>query len=74
MSRSRNAFLLDIIEVTEDNSIRLTKRIHHWGTTFTASSGRVVSAAMKKGNKFGCLDAAISQDHIYILFSGKSDL
>lgn len=74
LSTSLNAFSFDIIEVTEENAIKLIKRIHHWGPSFTGSSGRVVSAAMKKGNKFGCLDAAISQDHIYILFSGKSNL
>jgi len=74
VSTSRNAFSLDIIEVSEENVITLIKRIHHWGPTFTGSSGNVISAAMKKGNRFGCLDAAISNDHIYILFSGKSNL
>jgi len=74
LSTSQNAFSFDIIEVTAQNKILLIKRIHHWGPSFTGSSGTTISAVMKEGNKLGCIDAAISNDHIYILFSGKSNL
>lgn len=68
------AFSFDIIELTKENEIKIINRIHHWEPEFVGSTGNIISAAMKEGNKFGCLDVAVSNEYIYILFSGKSNI
>lgn len=74
LSTSLYAFSFDILEITDENIIKLINRIHHWSPSFEGTSGENITAKMKPGNEFGCIDAAVSEDYIYILFSGKSNL
>lgn len=67
------AFSFDILAMNESNELKLINQIHHWAPDFQGTTGNVISAVMKEGNKFGCLDVAVSESFIYILFSGKSN-
>ena len=74
VSTSTDAFSLDIIELKPDNEISLIKRIQHWAPDFEGASGEIISADMNPGNRHGSIGAAVSNDFIYILYSGKSNL
>lgn len=73
VSTSLYSFSFDILEFNENKDINLINQIHHWSPEFIGTSGKTLSATMKEGNKFGCLDVAVSTNFIYILFSGKTN-
>ena len=74
VSTSTDSFSIDILELTSEEEVKLIKRIQHWAPEFNRTSGEMISADMVPGNRFGSIGAAVSNDFIYILFSGKSNL
>ena len=74
VSTSTDSFSIDIVELTSEKEVKLIKRIQHWAPEFNGTSGEMIAADMVPGNRFGSIGAAVSNDFIYILFSGKSNL
>ena len=74
VSTSTDSFSIDIVELTSEKEVKLIKRIQHWAPEFNGTSGEIISADMVPGNHFGSIGAAVSNEFIYILFSGKSNL
>lgn len=74
VSTSTDSFSIDILELTSEKEVKLIKRIQHWAPEFSGTSGEMISADMVPGNRFGSIGAAVSNEFIYILFSGKSNL
>ena len=73
VSTSTDSFSLDIIELKPDKEVSLIKRIQHWAPDYKGVSGEIISADMISGNRHGAIGAAVSNDFIYLLFSGKSN-
>lgn len=73
LSTSLYTFAFDIIEADENNNVSLVKRVQYGSPEFGGRTGSKISLNVKKGNKYGCSDATISNNYIYILYSGKSN-
>lgn len=50
--------------MNDSNELKLINQIHHWSPDFQGTTGNVISAVMKEGNKYGCLDVAVSEHFI----------
>lgn len=72
LSTTRKSFNFDILKFDEDGELNQITEKHFWPPSFEGESGDFVQARMKADNKSGCLNATVSENLIYILFSGKT--
>lgn len=72
VSTSINSFNFDIVQFNADNTLSLVAQKHYWFPSFSGSSGNAIQATMTSDNKQGCLSTAVTEENIYILYSGKS--
>lgn len=68
---SKYSPFFDILEYSNDQ-FRLVKRSEGWAPSRIKSQDEnTLSSNLKKDNKFGYIGASVSQEFIYLLFSGK---
>jgi hypothetical protein len=72
VSTSRTTFNFDIVKIGQNGSLELEIENRFWAPSFSGSSGSFIQATMDSNNKYGCLSTSVSDDFIYILFSGKT--
>lgn len=72
VSTSRSSFNFDIVKIGADGSFEIETENRFWVPSFTGNTGSFISAVMTSENKYGCLSTSVSDDFIYILFSGKT--
>jgi hypothetical protein len=74
VSTSRTSFNFDIVKFDEQANLEELIEKHYWAPEFEGSDqGGMISATMKNSNRNGSLSVSVTKDHIYILFSGKTD-
>ncbi|PZX60136.1 TolB-like protein [Algoriphagus ratkowskyi] len=62
----------DILEITKKD-IKLKYRFEGWPPQFSGSDNpNVITASMSDSNKFGYISSSVSNQYIYLLFSGKN--
>lgn len=66
-----SSFNIDIVDYIPGQGISQVAKIHHWSPDFTWSDGNVLQAKMTFENRIGGISTAVSDDYIYVLFSGK---
>lgn len=71
VSTSIASFNFDIVRIGPDGSFELESEHRFWPPSFSGISGSFIQATMNSENKYGCLSTSVSDDYIYILFSGK---
>ncbi|MCR9015024.1 TolB-like 6-bladed beta-propeller domain-containing protein [Aquiflexum gelatinilyticum] len=72
VSTSRKSFNFDILKFDENGELNQITEKHYWPPSFEGETGDFVQARMKEDNKSGCLSTTVSENFIYILFSGKT--
>ncbi|WP_194972846.1 BF3164 family lipoprotein [Aquiflexum lacus] len=77
VSTSRSSFNFDIVRIGLNGSLELENATRFWPPSFGGNSGSLIStgyfiSTMESDNKYGCLSTSVSDNFIYILYSGKT--
>lgn len=73
VTTTRNSFNFDIIKFDENAQQIGLKEFHYWYPEFDGEENSgFIQAKTKTSNRKGCLSVSVSNDFIYILYSGKS--
>lgn len=77
VSTSRSSFNFDIVRIGNNGSLELENATRFWPPSFGGNSGSFIStgyfhSSMESDNKYGCLSTSVSDNFIYILYSGKT--
>ncbi|SHO61621.1 BF3164 family lipoprotein [Algoriphagus zhangzhouensis] len=72
LASSTFSFNMDFLELNEEGQLIINKSLHYWPTEFEDSSGpNMISATIKKENRFGNVFTTVSEDYIYVLYSDE---
>lgn len=72
LSASYSSFNMDILELDQEEKLRIKKSLHFWPTEFEDNSnGSSFGATIKKDNRFGNISTSVSNNYIYVLFNDK---
>jgi len=66
-----NGVCIDICEVTNKN-IKTIRQIHLSYPLFEGTEGQAISATMLEGSQIGFLSVSVTENYIYLLYSGKA--
>jgi hypothetical protein len=77
VSTSRSSFNFDIVKISQNGSLELESEKRFWPPSFGGNSGSFISTGsfiskVESDNKYGCLSTSVSDNFIYILYSGKT--
>jgi hypothetical protein len=77
VSTSISSFNFDIVRIGHNGSLELENATRFWPPSFGGNSGSFISSGylistMESDNKYGCLSTSVSDNFIYILYSGKT--